>query len=139
MRESLSLYLRTFPGWDRLRTEVAGAFGVPLDQVRGLTEDADPAIRLDAVAFVRGFQTAVEFYIDTMRVAFLPVESLALVLARQLGEDVAHHDGSINPYSYILVRPNGNRFAANEIADESDGLWLDEREGCLRPLPPVPD
>src|SRR5688572_1111462 len=138
-RESLSLFLRAFPGWVRLRTEVAAAFGVPLDQVRGLTEDADPAIRLEAFAFVMGFQASVEFYIDPLRAPLLPVESLAVVLARRLGEDVAHHDGSINPYSYVLVHPNGNRFAADEIADESDGLCLDEREVCLRPLPPVPD
>lgn len=136
-RESLSLHLRAFPGWDRLRTEIAAAFGVAVDQVRGLMEDADPAIRLEAVAFVMGFQAAFELYIDPLRAPLLPVESLAVVLARRLGGDVAHHDGSVNPYGYVLVRPDGNRFAADEIVDESDGLCLDEREGCLRQLPPV--
>jgi hypothetical protein len=137
-RESLSLFLRKFPGWDRLRAEVAAAFSVPVDQVRGLMEDADPAIRLEAFAFVMGFQAVVELYIDPLRAPLIPIESLAVVLARRLSEDVAHHDGSANPYRYVLVRPNGNRFAADEIAGESDGLCLDESEGCLRPLPAVP-
>jgi hypothetical protein len=128
-----------FPGWNRLRTEVAGAFGIPVEQVRSLSEDADPAIRLQAIAFVMGFQAAVEFYVDPLRAPLLPAESLAVILARRLGGDVAHHDGSVNPYSYVLVRPNGCRFAADEIAGESDGLRLDEDEGCLRPLPPVLD
>ena len=59
-RESISLYLRAFPGWDRLRTELARALGVPIEQVRDLTEDADPAVRLEVATFVMGFQVAVE-------------------------------------------------------------------------------
>jgi hypothetical protein len=45
----------------------------------------------------------------------------------------------MNPYSYVLLHSNGSRFAADEIDGESDGLRLDEEEGCLRPLPPVSD
>jgi hypothetical protein len=66
-------------------------------------------------------------------------ESLALILARRLGEDVAHHDGSVNPYGYVLVRPNGDRFEVNELADESDGLHLDETAECMRQPPPLPE
>lgn len=135
LRESTSFFLRAFPGWNRLRTEVAGALGVPIEQVRGLNEDADPAVRMEALAFVMGFQVAVELYIDPVRAPVPPIESFALELARRLGEDVAHHDGSLSPYGYVLVRPNGNRFAVDEIVDESDGLHLDESDGCLRQLP----
>ena len=59
-RESQSLFIRAFPGWERLRTEVAGALSVPVEQVRDLTEDADPSVRLDAQAFVSGFQAVVD-------------------------------------------------------------------------------
>ena len=134
-RESQSLFIRAFPGWERLRTEVAGALGVPVEQVRGLTEDADPAVRLDAQAFVSGFQVVVDLYIDARRAQVLPLKLLAVVLARGLNEDVAHHDESVNPYGYVLVRANGSRFAADEIIGERAGLHLDEEPGRLRELP----
>lgn len=134
-RQLLSFFMRTFPGWDCLRKEIAGALGVSLDQVCGLTEDVDPAVRLDAHAFALGFQVAVELYIDPKRAQVPSVESLAPVLARRLGVDVAHHDGSMNPYGYVLVRANGDRFAVDELIEESDGLCLDEAEGSLRRVP----
>jgi hypothetical protein len=118
---------------------VAGALGLPVEQVLGLTEDADPAVRLEAHAFVSGFQVMADLYIDPQRAPVPALESLAVVLARALGEDVAHHDGSSNPYGYVLVRQDGSRFAADEITDESDGLHLDEGAGRLAELPQLRD
>lgn len=137
-RDSLSFFIRVFPGWERLRTAVAGTLGVPVEQVRGLTEDADPAVRLDAHAFISGFQVMVDLYIDPQRAAIPPLELFAAGVADRLNEDVAHHDGSLNPYGYVLARPDGSRFAAEEIADESPGLFLDEEAGRLRELPRLP-
>jgi hypothetical protein len=59
---------------------------------------------------------------------------LAVRLARETGIDVAHHDGTQSPYGYVLVKPDGRRFAADEIVEEPDeGLVLDE--GGLREMP----
>lgn len=81
-RTLLSFYIRTFPGLNRLRHAVALIVGVDIEQVRGLMEDADPAIRLDARAFVKGFQAAVELYIDPKsRVWAISITLLALALS----------------------------------------------------------
>ncbi len=134
-RVRLSLALRTFPGWERLRAAIAHALDLPLEQVRGLTERADPAVRLEATAFALGFRSAVDLFIDPLRTTVPPRAALALALARGLGVDVAHHDGSADPFGYIVVRPTGERFAATEIDDDSDGLHLDEAPESLVRLP----
>ncbi len=134
-RAMLLLYVRAFSGWDRLRAAVAAALDLPIEQVRGLIEDADPAVRLEALASVIGFRLRIEFYIDPKRVIVPTVKALARELARQMGEDVAHHDGSMNPYAYVLVRPSGERFLVEEQPDgDADGLLLDESSARMRPL-----
>ncbi len=137
-RTMLSLYVRSFSGWDRLREAVAGALGLPMAEVRGLMEEADPAVRLQALASVMGFRLRVELYIDSKRARVPAVEALAGELARRLSEDVAHHDGSNNPYTYVLVRPSGERFLVEESVDDSeaDGLLLDEDPGRMQPILP---
>ena len=136
-RRRLTLHLRSFPGWERLSGAVAAALDLPGDEVQALNAEMNPAVRLDAHAFVTGFQAAVDLFIDPLRAAVPPVASLAFALARQLEVDVAHHDGSENPYAYVLIRPTGQRLAACELVDDSDGLHLDESDGALQPLPEV--
>ena len=114
---------------------MTGALGVPVEEVRGLAEEGDPAVRLDAQAFVSGFQVVVDLYIDPRRAQVLPLKLLAVVLARRLNEDVVHQDEPLNPYGYVLVRVNGSRFAADEVVGERAGLQLDEDPGRLRELP----
>ena len=135
-RTMLSLYVRSFSGWDRLREAVAGALGLPMAEVRGLLEEADPAVRLEALASVMGFRLRVELYIDPKRARVPAEEMLAVELARRLLEDVAHHDGSKNPYTYVLVRPSGERFLVEESVDggDADGLLLDEGPGRMRTI-----
>ncbi len=113
---------------------MAEALGISLEDVRGLTEDADPAARMEAVASVLGFRLRVDLYVDPRRVVAPTLERLAADLARILGVDLAHHDGSSSPYGYVLVKPDGRRFATDEIADESDELHLDEDPDFMRPL-----
>ena len=123
----LGLYVRLFPGWNHLREAIAGALDLAIEEVRGLLEDADPAVRVEAMVSVMGFRLRVELYIDPKRARVPPVAVLAGELAGRLLEDVAYHDGSRNPYSYVLVRPTGERLAVSEVvSDEADGLVLDE-------------
>ena len=137
VRELLTVHVRAFPGWERVRAEVAGALGLPIAEVRGLRDDADPAVRLEALAFVEGFRLQLELYIDAARAPVPTVEALAVALARRFVLDVAHHDGSNDPYAYVLVRSDGRRFAASEIGEETEGLTLGESADALRALPPL--
>jgi hypothetical protein len=135
IREVQSLFIRSAPNREHLRTEVARALDIPFDQVRDLNDEVDPAVRLEAHEFASGFQVLLDLYIDPRRAQVLPLEVLAIILARGLGKDVAHHDGSVDPYAYVLVRPDGGRFAADDCGDEIEGLRLDEAMGRLRELP----
>ncbi|MEO8161484.1 MAG: hypothetical protein ABI588_08695 [Arenimonas sp.] len=140
-RTRLSLCARSFSGWEALRVAVAGALAVPVEQVRGLEEPFDPAVRIVGKAMVMGFRLSIDLYIDPLRAKVPRLDVLAVELARRLGVDIAHHDGSISPYSYVLVRPNGERLALDEDPDadpSADGLMLDETTGSLRPLRPLP-
>ena len=129
------MHVRAFPGWERLRTELAAALGVPVSEVRGLTEPADPVVRVDANAGVVGFQLTVDLFIDPRRLAPPALPGLAARLARQLDLDVAYHAGSLVAFEYVLQRADGKRFIAVEHAeDDSDGLLLDEAPDRLRPL-----
>jgi hypothetical protein len=133
-RDRYMLYARAFPGWERLRAEVASALGLPADEVRGLSDEVDPTVRLEAHLSVMGFQLRIDLWVDPKRGGKLSLPELAAKLARQLDVDFAYHDGSAIPVAYVVVRPGGQRYAAVERDDDSDGLSLDE-SAAHRPMP----
>jgi hypothetical protein len=133
-RERQMLYLRKFDGWEKLRSDVAHALGLPEAEVRGLKDDADPAVRIDAHVHVIGFQVTVDLYVDPARTRILPLDELGPRLARTSGIDVAYARRG-DPYTYVIVRSSGERVLAEEQADDdADGLLLDESPERLRHL-----
>lgn len=133
-RTRYMLCLRMFRGWERLRTDVARALSLPESEVRALDDAADPVVRLEAHAHVRGFQLTIDLFVDMARMTRVDLGAFARALARLNETDVAYHRGP-SPFTYVLVRSSGEVFIADEAADEdSDGLSLDEASERLRRL-----
>jgi len=86
----LTLHVRAFPGWSAARQAIASAFGLPLAEVRGLTDAADPALRLEALDPALGFGPRLAVYGDPARLHIPPLERLAPELTRRLGVEIAH-------------------------------------------------
>jgi hypothetical protein len=134
-RKCVALAVRAMVDEERLRLGVAAVLGLALHEVRALGDDADPAVRCELRRWPRGFALQLDLFVDTGRVPLPPREVLAARLAGTVGSDVAHHDGSGNPYGYVLARPDGRRFSVEEMDDKEAWLILDERDGRMKELP----
>ncbi len=137
-RERLTLAIRAAVDGDALHRGIAAALGLPPDEVRALTGDGEPAVRCEVRRWPRGFALQLDLFIDAARVPVPPCAAFAVRLAAALGSDVAHHDGSGNPYGYVLARPDGRRFGVEEIDARDAWLILDEDEGRMTGMPPLP-
>ena len=136
-RTRVGFALRSSLDLDSFRAAVAAALSIPVSEVRELREAVDPIVRYEWRTWPSGFCLAVDLFIDHARVVIPPVPQLVAGIARGAGIDAAHHDGSVNPYGYVLARADGTRVLLEEIDDPEAGLLLDEDPDRMRILPPL--
>ena len=104
--------------------------GLDPDELSLLSEARQTPVCLDWVVRDGGFRTWIALYMDEeVAPAVSDDEALAERLAKHLMQDVAADPGSHSaaPWAWLLVRPDGTRFIASEIARDDDILELDER------------
>lgn len=123
-REMIGFFVREPREAAALRGAIAGAFGVPEEEVRGLMEDAVPVVRIETFSYAEGFAWRVELYVDTAGASLPDPKAIAAALARRLACEVAHHESQVNPYEWVVTQPDGGRRIAFEKDADAEGLIL---------------
>jgi hypothetical protein len=122
---------------EQLLCGIAEAFSLAPTEVVPVDRSTDrAAIAVERHLCDGGFRSEVTIYVDPRRVK-PPADDLELAirLARVFGQPAAAgRPQSRDPYAWVLVLPDGRRFAAAEEPSSASGLVLDERPEALEPL-----
>ncbi len=127
---------------ERVFAVVAHALDVAPADVGELLDPAPRRVRVEITRRGRGFVTGLEIYFNRSRVAAPSEPQFAKRVAADLQMDVLTESADLpgaphrqNPFSWLLVRPDGSTAFALSDPDEDDrdNIVIDEAPGALTP------